>query len=93
MKIPKITFKKYKELLPNNVKVWVAESKEYDIVVQAPTLKILNERIAKTIRGHIAICKATNKVPFECIKRQSEPEIAMDEYSSSAGYGGWGHDE
>ncbi len=101
MKNPKPRFKKYKESFSNGKTVWIAENKKYNIIVQAPTLKALNQRVRDTIAGHIAICRVENLVPFESLINKSveisttssKRDIADDEYSSSAGYGGWGPDE
>ena len=47
--------------------MYVAQFVEYDICVQAPTIKELKERLVKTLVGHIAIAEKCGMKPFECV--------------------------
>lgn len=40
-----------------------------------------------------ALERAKQASGFKEPQPESQPEYRMDEFSSSAGYGGWGHDE
>jgi hypothetical protein len=55
---------------------YIAQFVEYDICVQASSIKELKERIFKTLRGHSAIAQACGKRPFECVASgKSDPDV------------------
>lgn len=55
---------------------YVAQGVEYDICVQAGSVKELKERMAKTLRGHLFISQQCGVKPFACVAAgKAEPAI------------------
>jgi len=55
-----------REVVGNNLK-YIAQGVEYAICVQASSIEQLEERLSKTLLGHIAISTKLGLEPFACI--------------------------
>lgn len=61
-----LTFKIDKEFLIDE-EILIGKCTQYNIVVQARNKHSLNDRIYKTLIGHIAIARKLGLIPFECL--------------------------
>lgn len=55
------------EVVGNQVK-FVAQCVEYDICVQASSMRQLKERLFKTLHAHVFIARKCGLEPFTCMK-------------------------
>ncbi len=77
------------EVIGGEVK-YVAQCVEYDICVQASSIKELKERIFKTLRGHVFIAQKCGMQPFASVAAgKPVPEI---EWGATEKIGDGAHD-